>query len=139
MTSPERSGEATTTINAKTANESENPVATREPAVLDDADEHVSADLEPIQKWLTVLAKANERKAHYDAIIEQAKDRIKEYLEQSEADQGVINGKTVVTYHTVRSTKFLTSQFRNKYPQLAEEFTETSETRRFVPKYEELT
>lgn len=97
-------------------------------------EDHVSVDLSPLEKWWQVYTKAREEAARYTEIADQARNKIVEHMEKAGADEGAIDGRTVVTYHTVKSTNFKSAAFRKDYPDLAAKYVEEREYRRFVPR-----
>jgi predicted phage-related endonuclease len=109
-------------ITDKTKNKNEN----KEPKI--------QADVSEVAKWLQVYRDAQREKAKHEDIMEMAKERVTALLEKEGANEGLIDGKVVCTWHLVPRTNFDTRKFRVEHPDLADKYTRVSESRTFSPK-----
>lgn len=95
---------------------------------------HVAVDISEMAKWVELYRKTQAKMSELEDLKKMAKEKITALLEAEGADEGKIDGKTVVTWYTQTRRDFDSKKFRVKYPELADEYTKVSTRRTFLPK-----
>lgn len=88
--------------------------------------------IDELATWVAAYKEATSNVKDWQDTADRAKQHITDALTQAGADVGTIAGRPVVTWTPVASTRFDAKKFREQYPELAEQFTVPSESRRFT-------
>lgn len=89
-----------------------------------------STDLDDMAQLVTQLTDARTREKDAKAEAEEARDQILARMRERNAKIGNVGGRPAVLVKTITSTRFKTVDFRKNYPDLADQYTGTSESTR---------
>jgi len=105
------------------------------PVARDTADgshQHVQLDA-TTAAWLNYISECDEAIKKLEEAKAEARKKVELMLTEADADEGQVDGVTVVTWKQVTSNRFQTTKFKEQHPDLYEQFSAPQISRRFVP------
>jgi predicted phage-related endonuclease len=90
------------------------------------------ASLDDLHDWVTAYREAKANADNWTEIADRAKGQITAALEQAGATVGTVGGHPAVRWTEVDSSRFNTRKFKAEYPDLADQFSIPTTTRRFT-------
>lgn len=82
--------------------------------------------------WIDAYKAACANRDQWSGIADRAKQQITQQLDRDNAEVGTVNGRPAVRYTTVVTKRLDTKSLKAKEPELAEQFSITSTSRRFT-------
>ncbi|QCG77783.1 hypothetical protein [Gordonia phage Tarzan] len=95
---------------------------------------HTPADLAALRPHLEVLRAVRDQIKTLTEAKKNAEAAIKLHLEQAGADEGTLDGETVITWHAVESTRLDQRKLKEQHPDIVESFMVPSIARRLEVK-----
>lgn len=83
--------------------------------------------------WLNYMTECDDAIKKLEEAKADARKKVEQLLSESDADEGQIDGVTVVTWKQVTSSRFQQTKFKDQHPDLYAEFTAPQISRRFAP------
>lgn len=91
-----------------------------------------STSIDDLATWVGAYREACTNRDRWAEIADRAKQHITEHLEQHSSEVGTIAGQPAVKSCTVTARRLDTKTLKTKDPELAEQYTVTTTSRRFT-------
>lgn len=82
--------------------------------------------------WIAAYREATSNAKQWQDTAERAKEHITATLAAADAEVGTVDGKPAVRYTIVESTRLDTKKLRAEHPELVDQFSVPSSSRRFT-------
>ena len=92
--------------------------------------ELVAVSLDEVREWERTLRMSRIKRREYKEREDEAKEILRQFFEDSDAEFGSINGRITLRYRRMTVNKFDVAAFRAAHPDLAAEFTRPREETR---------
>lgn len=90
------------------------------------------APIDDLATWVQACREAKAHAKRWTEIADRAEEQITAKLEQAGASVGTVNGRPVVRWTEVPTSRFNTRKFKSEYPDLADQFSIPSTSHRFT-------
>jgi predicted phage-related endonuclease len=95
-------------------------------------DKPTEAPLDGKAAWVAAYREAKANAENWAKIADRAKEQITAELEQAGASIGTLDGRPAVRWTEVDSSRLNTRKLKSEYPEIVDQFTIPTTTRRFT-------
>lgn len=91
-----------------------------------------TAAIDDLAAWVAAYKAAVGNAKGWQEVADRAKQHITTALDKADAEIGTVNGEPAVRWTVVESSRLNTKKLRAEHPQLVDQFTAPSSSRRFT-------